>query len=151
MSTFGYPVAELQAELEAAPTAPVLKPKYARFSEAMEAGWAQLKQETNGHFASYKGNKLVGACAIGAACYAAGVPADRFADFDQYFPRLNRKLPKLRQKELQRKNMWYREAEAEPRWDPETVETIADAVIVMNDLIKMPKEELVATVRSWGY
>jgi hypothetical protein len=124
---------------------------YARLSDAIEAGWQDLDQLTTGTFGSWHLGRLVAVCALGAASYAAG--AGDLVSFEQPFPQAYAELTPAQKAEIEALNVRpeFRGTAWETRWEPSTVTSLADAIIVANDQLKLPKAEIVALVRRWGY
>jgi hypothetical protein len=125
-------------------------PSHLKLSDAMEAGWQHLDQLTNGVFTSYENDKVVAVCALGAACYAAGERKYYF-DYEDYFPQAATPLTETQRRDVEAQNGFHKVPYSGVRWDPESVLSVADAVIVMNDTLKLPKQEIIETIRRWGY
>jgi hypothetical protein len=115
-------------------------PSYSRISDAIEVGWAGVPQNCDGVYASFDDqDRLVSACALGAANVALGYEACSF-DYGQAFPQVREDLPEAIIQDLAAR---YTEVSSNT--------SLAEAIIILNDNMKVSKEELVSTLRGWGY
>jgi hypothetical protein len=121
--------------------------KYARLSDAIEAGWRELPRLTNGSFRQQGAEgELEAVCALGAASYAAGYDP---VNFDVPFPQAWDHLTQEQKAEVESYN--HLSDWEERLWESSSVVSVADAIIVLNDQVRLPSEALIALVRRWGY
>jgi hypothetical protein len=121
-----------------------------KFSDAIEAGWKDHEQ-IRGPFHNLKGSQedpavsvadVTGVCALGAASIA--VAPEEWPDFAvvfKHWPELHHPVePGSQAHELVRTASSYSRA-----WK------LIDCVIYINDWLEYSKEEVIETVRSWGF
>jgi hypothetical protein len=115
----------------------------------MEKGWREAKQSFAVH-QDYRYNpetgrrELIAACAIGAACHAVA-PDRELRSWDEIaavFPQLKEWLEPAQLGDELRQTI---KAPGAPSI------TLRAALILMNDRLLMPKEQIIATLRGWGY
>jgi hypothetical protein len=105
-----------------------------KLSVAVKTGWKGVPHLV-GDLQTWENGRITGACAIGAACYAAD-PTQQVVEVEQAF----RLFPQLAETVL-----------APDEYGEMVLQPLIDVIIDISDTGPKPKAEIIAAIRELGY